>query len=432
MTSRNSFAVTFLPLLSTSAAMHTALVLFAFRDAPIADHIGMAVWWAFLAMYHIVMTKFLQKPRELRSIVIVSAIFLVGQFAVTFLLNPIYPSFTGWLAAAAMWCSVYYRAVMAISEGTKPESLVVTFELTALTLLASAVVINGQAMDSGVLPHLCIGVLSALIAMMRLRTLHTRINSQANASSSGILLIVLLLVIAVCVMIFCAVISGSAADILTKITALLSQILSALVNGLGAFLFWLLSLFPKNIEPIEGDAFDAPSLPSEQMQDIPDGSGILLYLLIIAVVLGLAIVLMKVWRTVHLKGQRTSKRTAAAVIIKKLGFVDLIRSLLQKFFKRCRLEIMYLRNRNTAPGLLIWLERQMHRKRMGRKKGETTAVFLTRIGIRYPSCQTDLQLLSQHLDRYYFGINSRNMSAETIREMRKKLKHAFSDHITSA
>jgi len=432
MTPRNSFAVTFLPLLSTSAAMHTAWVLLAFHDAPTADHIGLAVWWGFLAIYHIVMTKFLQTPRELRSIVIISAVFLVCQFAVTLLLNPVYPSFTWWFAAAAMWCSVYYRSATAIFEGIKPESLIVTFEITVLTLLASAVVISGHRMDSGVLPHLCIGVLSVLIAMMRLRTLHTRINQQSASSSSGVLLIVLLLVIAACVMVFCAVISGSATDILTKITTLLSQILSAIGNGLAAFVFWLLSLFPQNIEPNENSAFDMPALPSEQIQDVPSSSGILLYLLIIGVVLGLGIVLIKLWRTVHLRGHHTNKRNTAAVIVKKLGFVVLLRSLIRKLLNRCRLQILYLRNRNTAPGLLVWLERQMRRKRMGRKKGETAAAFLARLGLQFPSCQADLHLLSQHLDRYYFGTNARDISAETIREMRRKFKQALSDNQISA
>jgi hypothetical protein len=45
---KRSFSAMLLPQMSYAAAMHMALMLFAFKDCPIADHLGMFIWWGFL------------------------------------------------------------------------------------------------------------------------------------------------------------------------------------------------------------------------------------------------------------------------------------------------------------------------------------------------------------------------------------------------
>ena len=39
-------------------------IVIAFKDNPIADHLGLFIWWGFLCVEYAVMAVFLQKPRE--------------------------------------------------------------------------------------------------------------------------------------------------------------------------------------------------------------------------------------------------------------------------------------------------------------------------------------------------------------------------------
>lgn len=425
MTKQRSFAVSLFPPLATAAALHTALMLFAFRHAPIADHLGLGIWWMFLAAYQLVMTKYLQSPRELRSIVLVSAVFVLGQLAVTIWWAPIHPTFTGWLAALAMWIATYYHSVNALLDGMKPEALMVIFETTVLTLLFSAAVVGSGAIASGVPIHLCISLFLILIAMMRQRTLHTRIDTESHENKANLLPPLILFAVAVFVVPVCLLISGSAASVLTVITTRLSQLLQAAAKLIGAFFFWLLSLLPTPDSNLDGDAFEAVPLPSGQAEQVATNNGIVLYLIVISIAVGLVFCVLKIWRTVRLQGRSAKSRTVHAVVVKKSSLWESIKLFWAKIRRRIRFNIQYLRSRNTGPGLLVWIERQMRRRRLKRKQGETTSAFFTRIGTRFPSCQEDLRELSKQLDRYYFGAGA-DLSPEAVRELRKKLKRAFS------
>lgn len=425
MMKQRSFAVTLFPPMATAAALHTALMLFAFRHAPIADHLGLGIWWLFLAAYRLVMTKFLQSPRELRGIVLISALFVAAQLVITILWAPIYPTFTGWLAAMAMWIATYYHCVNGLLDGIKPESIMVIFETTVITLLFTAAVVGSGAIASGVPIHLCISLILILIAMMRQRTLHTRIDTDTPKNAAGMLPLLILLAVALFVGIVCVFISGSAARVLTLITTWLSQLLHQTANLIGAALFWLLSLFPQPDSNLSDEAFEFGALPSGQTEQVSTNNGIILYLLMFAVAAGLAFCVLKVWRKIHLQGRSANRRTVRAAVVKKSSFWDSIKLFFDKIRQRIRFNLQYLRSRDTGPGLLVWLERRMRRKRMKRKQGETASAFLARIAARFPSCQKELSELSEQLDRYYFGAGD-DLSPKAVRDLRKKLKHSFS------
>lgn len=425
MTKQRSFAVTLFPPLATAAALHTALMLFAFRHAPIADHLGLGIWWMFLTVYQLVMTKFLQSPRELRSIVIVSGIFVVGQLGVTVLCAPIFPTFTGWLAAIAMWIATYYHSVNGLLDGMKPEALMVIFETTVLTLLFSAAVVGSGAIASGVPIHLCISLFLILIAMMRQRTLHTRIDAESHENKANLLPPLILFAVSVFVVLVCILISGSAASVLTIITTWLSQLLHSAAKLLGAFFYWLFSLFPTPDSSLDGEFFETEPLLTGQSEQVATNNGIILYLIVIAVAAGLVFCVLKIWRTVRLQGRSTRNRTVHAVVVKKNSLWESLARFFGRIHRIIRFNLQYLRCRNTGPGLLVWIERQMRRKRLKRKHGETPSAFFARIGIKFPSCQEDLRELAKQLDRYYFGAGA-DLSPETVRDLRKKLKRAFS------
>ena len=424
-TRTSSFAVTLLPSLAAAAAMHSALMLVSFRDSPIADHKGMLLWWAGLVVCHTVLRLFLQKPRELRSIILVCTAMLAAQLTACILWNPVYPSLVSWGILAAMWAAGYYQCADALLNGVKPESLMSIFELCAMALLFFAAILNSGAIAPQLVVHLAVGLLCILLSLMRLRTLHTRIDSHGEHSPVELLVPVILLVTAGCCILFCLVISGSAYELLSRFTAALLSVLSAFGQGVERFLYWLLSLLPAAETDLGSGGYAAPALPSETIEDMPQSSGIVLYLLIAAFVVAALVFVVKIWRKVHLQAPLRRKVSAGETVVKKSGIGAILRRFLNRLLGRVRFELSYVRSRNTPAGLLVWLERRMGRKRMGRKRGETASAFLTRAGTALPHCAVELQLLSDTLNRQYFGSGG-SLSPQTIRELRRKLKQNLS------
>lgn len=426
MKMNRSFTLSLLPVLAYAAAMHMALMLFAFREAPIADHGGMVLWWGFLILYNGVIALFLRRPRQLRSIVLLSGAVVLCQLGVTLWLVPVFPSVTWWLAAVGMWAALYYKAAFAYLEGVKPEALMSTFEVTVLTLFAAAFIVSGGAMAEGVLAHLIVGLLCILTAMMQLRTRHTRIDADGKRPMVRLLLPLLLLGTAGCALLLVALLSGHAAAILTRFTAWLLRMSKLAANAVGAFFLWLFSLFPEVDGDLGGEGFEAPPLPAGALEGMPETSGILLYVLIAAFLGALLFLVMKIWRTVRLQGQRQIRPTAKAVVVGKRSFMEVLMRFFRRMVRRIRFELHYLRCRNTPEGLLVWLERRMVRKRMGRKPGESIRTFLRRMGEQLPDCAEMLSELAKCLDCCYFG-GGDTLPAETVREMRRAIGKAMTE-----
>ena len=422
---QRSYAVTMLPLVSEAAAMHTALMLFAFRKAPTADHLGMLIWWAALFVCHGVLSAFLRKPRELRSVVLVCALLLCVQLGVTVWLNPVYPSFTWWFAAVCMWAAGYYHCAMSHLEGVKPEALMVNFETTALTLFVAVAISGSEAMDGGVVLHLLVGLLCVLSALMALRTLHTRVDTEARPMA-GLLMPLILLGTGGCAVLFCLLIGGYAHGLLTAFTAWLGRVLKAGAQAVGSFIYWLFSLLPKAEGNVDGEGFESVTLPSGSVEGVPEQSGALLYVLVGAVLLALLVLVVKVWRNVRTQGRGRARPVVRAVTVRRLSPWDGLRRFFRAVQRRLRFELHYLGNRNTAAGLLVWLERRMAAKGMKRGRGETPKSFLERVAVRYPACGSGAVCLAEQLDRYYFG-DGGDLTADQARSLRKAIKQGMKE-----
>lgn len=423
MRQNKSVAVTLFPLLSNAAALHTLLILFAFRDNPIADHKGMLIWWGGLVVCHGVMSLYLQKPRELRSLILLGVLIFALQLGVTIAVNPIYSSFVTWFACVCMWIYGYYQCVVALLNGVKPESLTVNFETTSVTLLVVACISSAGAMAIGTVVHLAIGVLCILIALMRLRTLHTRMDDSEKRPMVGLVVPMILLGAAGCAIAFCMVIGGYAAQLLTRFTAWVGTVLRSVANGIGAFFLWLFSLFPQMEDPTLGDNGYMPdALPSGTADMTFESNGILLYLLIAAVLVALVVLVIMVWRKVRLQGMPHKRVVIRAAVVKKNSLWEILHRLVMAALRRVRFEIRYLQRYNSLNGLLVWLERRMSRRGIKRKTGETMASYLVRIQEAFPQGSECLCELSNALDRYYF-CDGAELSKDEIHRLRKALKH---------
>ena len=421
MTQKKSAAVVVLPLLSNAAAFHTLLVLFAFRKHPIADHVGMLIWWVSLLVCYCVLSLFLRQPREMRSVIILGAAVFAVQLTVTVLVNPIYGSFTNWFACLCMWIYGYYQCVFGLLQGVKPETLTVNFETTSAMLLLTAALSSAGAMPMGTVVHLAFAQLCIWIALMRLRTLHTRMDDCEKRPAVEFIVPLIILVAAACAVLFCVAVSGHAAQILSQFTAWLGKLLKMIADGIGAFFLWLFSLFPQVQDPTGGEAFAPDALPGGMPEMAYESNGALLYILIGAVIAALLVLVFKIWRTVQLQSPKTRRKVVSAVTVKKSGLWDVLQRLLLRVLRRVWFELHYWQNRNSLGGLLVWLERQMARKGIKRAAGETTRVYLLRVGERYPEGENTLRGLSVALDRHYFG-GGTAMTKDEIQEMRKALK----------
>lgn len=421
MRQKNSVAVALLPLLSNAAALHAILVLFAFREQPIADHKGMLIWWGGLFICYAALTLFLRRPRELRSVIVLGSLILLGQLVVTIRFNPVYGSFTGWFACLCMWVYGYYQCAVALLQGVKPETLTVNFETTSVMLFLTAALASAEAMPGGTTAHLALGELCVLMAMMRLRTLHTRIDTSESRPAVALMVPVVLLGAAACAVMFCVAVSGRAAQFLTKVTAWLGLVLKMTADAVGAFFMWLFSLFPEVRDPTEGEGFAPDALPGGTTEMVHEGNGILLYLLIAAVIVALLVLVFKIWRTVQLQSPRARRTVVRGVTVQKSGVWNILRRLVLRVLHRVGFELRYLRSYNTVAGLLVWLERRMARRGIKRKVGETAASYLLRVGARYPEGEGTLAVLAKGLDRYYFG-DGNELSKDEIRILRKQLR----------
>lgn len=422
---KRSVSVMLLPQLSYAAAMHMALMLFAFKDAPVADHLGLFIWWVFLLIEYVAMHLFLRQSRELRSVVLVSGAVLLCQLAVTIFVNPVYPTLMWWAAAVFMWGATYYQCVSAFLQGVKPETLMVNFEVAALSLFAAAVMIGGGAVDSGVLPHLAAGLLCSLAALMGVRTMHTRMDSSDERPMVRMLPGLLLLGIGACVVLFCLLVGGQAAELLGIVAAWLGRTIKAIVQGIGAFLFWLFSLLPEPKDNVDSSAFEGPSLPGGAVEGVTESNPILLYVLIFASVTALLVVLVRLWRKVRVTDRTRVVTAARTVVVRKNPLWEVFLKFFRKIVGRVRYELTYLRRKNTAAGLLVWLERNIRRG-----KGETSAAYLRRVAERIPDCAENLRTLSKCLDKLYYG-GGDELAADTVKEMRRAFQRALRDSVKS-
>lgn len=416
---KRSFSAMLLPQMSYAAAMHMALMLFAFKDDPIADHLGMFIWWGFLLIEHVTMHLFLRKPRELRSVVLLSGAVLLCQLLVTIFANPVYPTFMWWAAAVFMWGATYYQCVSAFLQGVKPEAVMTNFEVTALSVFAAAIMISGGAVNSGVLPHLIVGLLCSLAGLMGVRTMHTRMDSSDERPMVRVLPALLLLGIGLCVGLFCLLAGGHAAELLGMAAAWLGRTAKAIVRAIGAFFFWLFSLLPEPEQNMDMEGFEAPALPGGAVEGVTESSPILLYLLIFAFGTALLVMLVKLWRKIRVRSNTRVVSATRAVVVKKNPLWEVFLKFFRKLARRVRYEFTYLRRKNSAAGLLVWLGR-----RIRRGKGETTAVYLTRVAERIPDCAENLNRLSKCLDKLYYG-GGDELSADTVKAMRRAFQKAL-------
>lgn len=417
-------------LLANAGALHTLFILFAYPDERQDDLLGLLLWWLFLALTYGVLALFLRRPRSLRSVVLMVLAGGLLQAGVSWTAGVRYPSLMAGLCLLLMWGGTYLRCYELSLKPPSAEGLITAFETTVLTLFAAALCVSGGVMETRALLPPAAGVLLTLGALAQQRSSNHRVQSAAFKNWAGRALLALLLAALTGIaVLFGALLTGSAAQILTQITTWFKEIGTAFFQLVDRFISWLIVLFP---------AQDFGELEVSGSAPLPTGGGeayipqldVVPYLLAGVLLLGaVSVILWFLYKSgfsfrapalVH-RGTLTRKSRSPAKIISQL---------LLRLYRRFRFWIASLVRRNTGPGVLIWLERRLRRLHIRRGSGETCRAFLLRAQQVLPGCREMLTELADCLDQLYFGDGS-DLTAQRAAQMRRCFRQTLGERETS-
>lgn len=422
MKSHFSHVVVLFPLLALAADFHTLYLPISSPQNPISDHAGFLIWWGCLTLTYMLLTLLLRRPRSMGTVILTAAGGFVLQLALT-LISPYHPaSVLGWFLLIFMWIGLYGRCCTVLLEGTQPESVGSTFEFSVVMLFVAAIGTSISVMTPASLSHPAAGLLPAFIAMVRVRTGHARVDTDSRTSQKGrILPAAIMLGIGFIAALFCALLSDTFSQLLTRLTQKLSSLLRSIFQVIGRFFRWLASLYPdQHVDPVLLDD------PSQQLLFGNAEWGAMesqlpLYLMIAGVALLAILALILLWRCGGIHRLTFRSRAVSRMTVKRARWPNPLRHLWNRFSRWCFFQISYLKQRNTAPGLFVWLERQMRLRKLDRKADETARSFLLRIRNSLPACSESLTHLADCLDQHYFGAGQ-TLSAAEVSVTRKQIR----------
>lgn len=421
MKSQHSHATVLFPLLALAANLHTLYLFISSPKKPISDHAGFLIWWGCLTLSYMILSLLLRRPRSIKTVILTAAGSFCLQLVLT-LISPQHPSTVlGWFLLLFMWVSLYGRCCTLLLEGTHPESVVASFEFSVVMLFIAAIGTSISVMSPEALFHPAAGLLLSFVAMVQVRISHARVDTRSRTFQKGRFLpAAILLGIGGSAALFCALLSGTFSQLLTRLTHWLFSILRALSQAVGRFFRWLASLHPE--QHVDSELLEDPS------QSLPIGNAewgtleneLPLYLMIAGISLLALLALVLLWRCGGIHRLSVRSLTVSRTTRSRLNLRQLLQTYLMRFRRWLSFRISCLKFRNTTPGLFVWLERQMRSRHMERQPGETARAFLQRLQNLLPSCEGLLICLADHLDQHYFGAEQ-TLSADDIRTMRRQI-----------
>jgi len=422
MRRQHSHSTILFPLLAGAASLHAVFLLFSSPRNPVSDHAGMLIWWGCLSLIYGILALLLRRPRSMRTVILTAAGGLLLQLILTLIAAHRPSTVLSWSVLLAMWASMYALCCSQLLEGTQTESVATAFEFSVLTLFIVAFGVSMSAMAPASLLHCAAGVLLSLIALARVRSGHARMDAQSLHPQKGrFLLVVLLAGMGGLATAVCVLLTDSASRLLTRFTQWGLSLLRAAANQVDRLLRWLLSLLPEqHMNSVLLEEAEAQG-PAESAEWGAFDSTLLLYLMLGAIAALVLVVLVWLWKQGSFHRIVFRSRTVTQSVRKRPGLRDLFLQLWQRLGRWLSFNVSYLKLRNTAPGLFVWLERQMRARHLERESGETARAFLLRIQTVLPSCSEPLIRLADCLDQHYFG-TGQTLSADEITAMRRQIR----------
>lgn len=399
-------------LLANAASLHFLSLIFVRDLQDPQDMSGMLIWWGTLCLLYVGLWLLLQRTRiGVRGTVVWVAVCAAVQILATRLYGAGADlRLINWLWNVLLWGVTYYRGCALLLEPSQPEARMLDFETTVMALFVAAALVSGGAYGTGVLVPLTMGVAFALMGMAVQRASRGQnrpplwlVAIPLGATGLGVLLVAVL------------------SEPLGRLLKMAVNAVVWLVRWLGwamvAAIEWLLSLFPA-MET--GEVELPPPTPAFQMTMAEEGADVLggvnIIMLAAVLIIGAGAIF---WL---LRAPRKPLGNARAGKVRGLKFRQWLKALLGKLRAELRFWRRYLVARNTAPGLLLWLERRLQRCGKGRRKGETCRAFLQRAAELLPAQAEPLAELAGTIDGYYYGGTGAVFPASRVRSLRRGLQ----------
>lgn len=397
-------------LVGDAVVLNMLYFTFAYLQTERLMNLGVVPWAPCALLLFLGNVLFLRKPRPLPAIAGLNLLGFAGMTALVFYHSE---QVEGFLPVAFAVFFLILTAVRAFSVAM--HSLTVSRMLTILGVHLLGLCFFALAQGGGGLPVEYNGILFAALiveitALAFLRTFGDGRNILCGSKWQGIILLAGMFgALAALLALFFTLLSSGARSAASAIAASVGSAVKAALHGLLRLINWLLSLIPLGTEEefVPPPGFETGAMQGSQEfgEVVLDPAVLIAAGIVVAVLLaGLAVYLLYRFRRVKIS--LPSIKGGAAIASKPKLFAGLRRRI-GELFAVLRFRFFALYYRNTAPGVLICLERWGRRHDLPRLKGETNAGFLSRIA-RQPQFageETALLLgrLRRDLDRMYYA-----------------------------
>lgn len=424
MTSSSRFLTGSL-LLSNAAALHVVLLLLDGPKPSPANVTALLLWWGCLLITHLGLAAFLRKPRSLRAVILLECGGFLLQLALIVLFRAAPLSLLGRLGGLILWGGTYFRCHQLLFSPPRAEQLMLGFELVVAALFVTAFLFSEGVFSLTLLLLLALCCLLALAALARLRS-GPRRAPRGSGGKNRLLLGALLAAPALVSALFALLLTEGMSLRLRRLAEGVRRLWQRCFAATEAFMYWLASLLPESgqdlAEPPGGAGLSGgEAVPGEAV--FFDSRAILVAALLCVILAALAVLCVCL-----IRGGRGKVISAVTVsrpaLRRRTSLPELLRLLLARLNAALSRLTAYVRGYHTAPGLFLWLERRLRRRRRGRLPGETPRAFLLRAADLAPDCRSDLLRLADHLDEHYFGPGG-TLSAAEVKSLRRRLRSAL-------
>jgi len=404
-------------LLANSCAMSALFTIFSLVEGMDKSDPGLALWLCCLLLCYFGLMLFLRRERSIRAVIFFCAVFFVLQLVMAIVLYGLFSSVTGMLAAISMWIYSYYNCFELCIKKVEVEQYTKTFDLCGLVLIFTVFFCSVKQLPLSHVIPLATTLILCLLAQVLVRG-GSEGQKLRGLFMSGTIILFLGL-IAAC---FIALASGGIKKLISLLANCVHAVLAFIYRCINAVFQFLISLMPEkqyeSIAPPAIEGIDTSGAEQQAMVFI-DPEKLLIAILCIGLVFVAVIIILRI-----IRGKSSvvisAKDSEKGVKRSKSGLLAALKKTVSRLMKALRFRFMCLLSRNTAPGLLMQIEKHSYKKLHGRALGESCREFLERAQVLYPHAQAELNILCNALDELYFG-DSKGLSTEKIKQLRRKI-----------
>lgn len=404
-------------VLANSCAMSALFTVFSLVEGMDKSDPCLALWLCCLALCYFGLMIFLRRERSVRAVICFCASFFVLQFVLAIVLYGLFSSVAAMLAAMSLWACSYYNCFALCTKKVEVEQYTRTFDLCGLALIFLLFFCSVKQLPLSHVIPLAASVILCLLAQVLVRGGGEGQNLRGLFMSAAIIFFLGLIAAA-----FIALASGGIKKLVSLLVNCVHAVLAFLYRCINAVFQFFIGLMPeKQYESFAPPAIEGidTSGAEQQAMTFIEPEKLLIAIFCIGLVFAAVIILLHIIRGKNSVGT-WAKDGEKGLSRSKSGLLAALKKTVSRLMKALRFRLMCLLSRNTAPGLLMQIEKHSYKTLHGRALGESCREFLVRAQVIYPHAQAELEILSNALDELYFG-NSKGLSTEKIKQLRRKI-----------